>query len=123
MKDTLQESCNIARIAGYFHPGDGEIRQKVKESRRNGLYTEKGYDSFRAYCEGGEISVSRRRADDLVRAVEVSDNLGTRVPNPPTTERQLRPLTVIKDPDEQAKVWDSAVEANDGKAPKDTRGR
>lgn len=32
MKDTLQESCKNARIGRYFHPEDGEIRQKAKDS-------------------------------------------------------------------------------------------
>jgi hypothetical protein len=94
------------------------LRRFATEIRDNELYAEKGYDSFRAYCEGGEISVGYSRASELIRGAEIKENLSVRTDAAlPETQMQIRPLRSIKDPDEQAKVWDSAVEANDGKAP------
>lgn len=66
--------------------------------RDNRLYRE-SHGTFEEYCKG-KWGFSKSRANQLISASEVADNLTTTVAKE-IPERQLRPLTKIKDPEEQ----------------------
>jgi hypothetical protein len=81
--------------------------------RDNRLYREI-HGTFEEYCKE-KWDISRPRAYQLIKAAEVQDNLSTIV-DKPANEAQARPLTRIKDPDEQREVYQKAVEtAPEGK--------
>lgn len=63
--------------------------------RDNRLYREH-YGTFEEYCKG-KWGLERRRAYQLIDGYKVSENVNART----QTEYQLRPLTKIKDPEEQ----------------------
>jgi len=90
-----------------------EVGFALMQIRDNRLYRE-AYTTFEAYCKE-KWGFERNYANKLIRASEVVDNLGTVVPIP-TSERSIRPLTIIKDPEEQREVYQKAVEtAPEGK--------
>jgi len=79
---------------------------------RNTHYREV-YGTFEEYCKE-KWNISRPRAYEFMKAAEVKDNLSAiaHIDN----EAQARPLTRIKDPDEQREVYQKAVEtAPEGK--------
>ena len=49
--------------------------------------------------------MGRNYVNKLIASSVVMENLGTIAPIKPTTESQLRPLTKIKDPDQQREAW------------------
>ena len=55
--------------------------------------------------------MARNYANKLIASASAVDNLGTTVPKKPTTERQARPLTRLKDPELQQGAWNKAVES------------
>lgn len=66
----------------------------------------KKHGTFEEYCKS-KWDISRPRAYELMKAAEVKENLSTTVD---ISERVVRPLTRIKDPDEQREVYQKAVE-------------
>ena len=66
------------------------------------------HGTFEEYCKE-RWGFERNYANKLIRASEVKENLGTVVPKN-ISERVLRPLTTIKDPEEQREVFQEAVE-------------
>lgn len=71
-----------------------------------------GYPSFETYCRE-RWGMSSRRANQLVQAAGVQDDVGTMVPKP-TNERQARPLAKLP-PEQRAEAWQEAVEESNGK--------
>ncbi len=74
--------------------------------RDNRLYRET-YGTFEEYCKE-KWDISRPRAYQLIKAAEVQDNLSTTVDIP---ERVVRPLTIIKDPEEQREIYQTPDES------------
>jgi len=90
-----------------------EAGQALLAIRDGKLYGD-GHDSFDAYVES-RFGFTKRRANQLISASQVVENLGTTVPeiSLPVCERQVRALgSVAKTPKEQAKVWKEAVKAS-----------
>lgn len=88
-----------------------EVGFALMQIRDNRLYREI-YGTFEEYCKS-KWDISRPRAYELMKAAEVKENLSAVADIP---ERQLRPLTRIKDPEERREVYQKAVEtAPDGK--------
>jgi len=88
-----------------------EVGFALMQIRDNRLYREI-YGTFEEYCKE-KWDISRPRAYELMKAAEVKDNLSATADIP---ERHLRPLTRIKDPEQQREVYQKAVEtAPDGK--------
>lgn len=75
-----------------------EVGFALMQIRDNRLYREV-YGTFEEYCKE-KWGMERNYANKLIKASEVVENLGTVVPIP-TSERVVRPLTRIKDPEEQ----------------------
>jgi hypothetical protein len=89
-----------------------EVGFALMQIRDNRLYRE-SYTTFEAYCKE-RWGFERNYANKLIRASEVTENLGTVVPIP-TSERVLRPLTRLP-PDQQRQAYQKAIEtAPEGK--------
>jgi len=87
----------------------------LKELRFRRLYRST-HKSFEQYCLD-RFGFGRRYPYYLIDAVDVVDNLCTiSAQILPNKETQVRPLTKLK-PEEQVKVWQSAVEQVGGKVP------
>lgn len=81
-----------------------EVGFALMQIRDNRLYRE-SYGTFEEYCKE-KWGLERRRAYQLIDGYKVSENVNART----QTEYQLRPLTRIKDPEEQREVYQRAVE-------------
>lgn len=89
-----------------------EVGEALLEIRDSRLYRNE-HATFEDYCQH-RWQMTHRRANYLIQAAEVMENLGTIVPIP-TNESQVRPLTTLE-PDEQKLVWQVVEEtAPDGK--------
>jgi hypothetical protein len=66
------------------------------------------HDTFEDYCRE-RWGMSRRYANLLIVSSDVVANLGTMVPMLPTSERQVRPLSVLE-PEQQREAWQRSVE-------------
>ena len=89
-----------------------EVGFALMQIRDNKLYRE-NYITFEHYCKE-KWKMSRPQAYRLIASAEVTDNLSPigDIDN----EAQVRPLTKIKDPEEQREVYQKAVEtAPEGK--------
>ena len=86
-----------------------EVGFALMQIRDNRLYREI-YGTFEEYCKE-KWDISRPRAYELMKAAEVKDNLSATADIP---ERHLRPLTRIKDPEQQREVYQKAVETAPG---------
>ncbi|MCX5810166.1 MAG: hypothetical protein NTX36_12495 [Proteobacteria bacterium] len=76
----------------------------------NKLYR-KTHGTFEEYCKE-KWNIERRRAYQLIDGYRISENVNART----QTEYQLRPLTKIKDPDQQREAFQKAVDtAPEGK--------
>lgn len=87
-----------------------EVGRALAKIRDGKLYQGEGFKSFEAYCRE-RWEMSRVQAHRLVKSAEVASNLlpiGNTVPLP-TTESQVRPLTAIPEPEQQAAAWQEAV--------------
>jgi hypothetical protein len=90
-----------------------EVGFALMQIRDNRLYREQ-YGTFEEYCKE-KWGFTKSRANQLIAASEVADNLTTFVAKP-VNEAQVRPLTRIKDPEEQREIYQKAVEtAPEGK--------
>lgn len=79
------------------------------------------HDTFEAYCRE-RWSMSRFRAQQLISAAGVVENLFTTVNIKPTNEAQVRPLTTLS-PENQRVVWDAGSRGVRRKAANGTEGR
>ena len=84
-----------------------EVGFALMQIRDNRYYRET-HGTFEAYCKE-RWGFTKSRANQLIAASEVADNLTTTVAKIPS-ERTIRPLTTIKDPEEQREVFQEAVE-------------
>jgi len=90
-----------------------EVGFALMQIRDNRLYREI-YGTFEEYCKE-KWNFTRSYAYRLIASSEVADNLSP-VGDIPESERVVRPLTRIKDPDQQREVYQRAVEtAPEGK--------
>jgi len=76
----------------------------IKESK---LYREFG--TFEDYCNE-KWGMSHRHANRQILASHAYENLGPMGPILPTNERQVRPLTRLKEPDLQVYAWKRSLE-------------
>jgi hypothetical protein len=89
-----------------------EVGAALAEIKRDRLYR-RSYPSFEGYLKV-RWKMSRFYAHRLIESSKVVKMLPTG--NTPTSERQIRPLTRLKDPKQRAEAWTEAVEtAPDGK--------
>jgi len=68
---------------------------------RDNRYYRVTHSTFEGFCKE-TWNMSRPRAYELMKAAEVKDNLSATADIP---ERHLRPLTKIKDPEEQREIY------------------
>lgn len=88
-----------------------EVGSALLTIRDNRLYREQA-ETFESYCQT-RWGMSRRRANQLVEASKIAEDLGTIVPKP-ANEAQARPLSQLP-PEKRQEAWDRAVEVSDGK--------
>ena len=85
-----------------------EVGVALMEIRERKLYRLR-HERFQDYCRE-RWGIKRAHAYRLISAVEVLDNLSP-TGDTPKTERQVRPLTTLTDPDDQRAAWQAASEA------------
>ena len=66
------------------------------------------YGTFEEYCKT-KWDISTRQANRLIGASETVTTLGPMGPAP-KTESQTRPLTKLKDPEQQREAWQKILE-------------
>lgn len=86
-----------------------EVGSALVEIRDERLYRET-HATFEEYCRE-RWGMARSRAYQLIDASAVADRLSTMVDKAPDSERQVRPLKRLEDPQEQAEAWQEAVDA------------
>jgi hypothetical protein len=69
------------------------------------------YATFEAYCSA-KWGMKRAHAYRLMDAVKVVDNVSPGRQALPTSEKQVRSLSSIEDPEQQRMIWDKAVETS-----------
>ncbi len=90
----------------------GEALNLIKSKR---LYRQE-YSSFEEYCQK-RWDFGRHRANQLIEASQVYNNLLTNgIPNLPTNERQTRPATKLT-PAQQAEAWQQATDQSSDSQP------
>src|SRR3990167_5779743 len=113
---TTKEASQLAQYEAIIERGLStflEVGVALLSIRDARLYRN-DYKTFEDYCRQ-HWKMSRRRANQLIEATEVSKNLGTMVPILPTGERQLRPLAQLP-AEQQAAAWERAIDtAPEGK--------
>ena len=106
-KEFTQLESTIEKHLSAFY----EVGFALMQIRDNRYYRET-HSTFEQYCKE-RWGFTKSRANQLISASEVADNLTTTVA---ISERTVRPLTHIKDPEEQREVFQKAVEtAPEGK--------
>jgi hypothetical protein len=94
-----------------------EVGRELLRIRDLKLYKAKNFSSFEAYCKE-RWSISKTQTYRLMDAAGVVNNLGSPMgdafsnSDPPAHERQVRPLTALKDPEQQRRAWKLATENN-----------
>lgn len=87
-----------------------EIGRSMAEIQKDRLYraTHPNWDAF---CKS-EFSVARSRSYELIAAAKVVDHLSAMADgkNVPKNERQIRPLTILKEIPQQTQAWTRALE-------------
>ena len=109
------EEVDRVRLEQQVEQGFYLTGSALRELRDRKLWRS-SHGSFEEYCRD-RFGFVRRQAERLIAAVAVYDNLrpnGSQIM--PTNERQIREL-VSKEPDEQRRIWDKAIERSGGKAP------
>lgn len=84
-----------------------EVGTALLEIKDRHLYREK-FATFEVYCHQ-RWGFGAHRAYQLIDASVVVQEMSTRVDNPPTSERQVRPLVNL-DPEERVDAWTRAQE-------------
>lgn len=85
-----------------------EVGTALIRIRDKGLYTE-SHGTFEAYCQS-RWGMARRTAYQLISAAKVVENVRNCAHEVPATESQARPLTALKDPEQQREAWQKAVD-------------
>jgi hypothetical protein len=67
------------------------------------------YPSFEAYCSE-RWGIERRQAYRLMDAAEVVEHMSNWTQTAPVNEAQARPLTKLKDPEQQREAWERVVQ-------------
>lgn len=99
-------------LAGFIEAGIALVA--IKADRE---YRLDGYSSFEDYCRD-RWQISRPRAYQLVVAASIAEELSTLVDTPaPQSERQVRPLTLLKSDDDKREAWAEAVDHAEGGQP------
>lgn len=114
MQLTTTEQAQLERCEAVIHGGLQtfiEVGNALCEIRDSQLYKQHG--TFEEYCQE-KWNLSRKRAYDMIGAADVAGNLSP-MGDIPTTERQVRPLTKLKEPEQQREAWSEAVETSGGK--------
>ena len=95
-----------------------EVGAALKQIRDNTLYDKKYGQgaTFETYCKD-RWGFTRMRASQLIAAREVVENVNQGLQIAPATERQVRPLSKLDDPGQQAEAWAHAVEDAGGEQP------
>jgi hypothetical protein len=89
----------------------GSALAKIRDSK---LYRET-YSTFEDYCKD-RWDMSRPRAYQLIDSSIAIDSVSTMVDKKPINERQTRPLTKLKTPEQQQAAWKTVIEtAPEGK--------
>ena len=122
--DLMEHEKNIEQgLAGFIEAGNSLLAIRFGKK-----YRAAGYATFEDYCER-RWAMSSRRGRQLMAAAEVAHDLaavagpvageiGTAVPIlAPSSEGQVRPLTMLPDPTQRAEAWAEAVEEADGEQP------
>lgn len=119
---TVIENRRLEELEGVIAKGLKnfyDVGCALMEIRDSRLY-QREHLTFEAYCKK-RWAMTRRHANHLIGSAKVVDALGTMVPVP-ASERQVRPLTAIKEPEKQAEVWRQAIETADVVVHHDTYG-
>jgi len=115
---TISDRADLDRLETTINRGLRtfvEVGQALAEIRDRRLYRDT-HDTFEDYCRG-RWEMSRRRAYQLIDASSTIENVNHGSQPTPTSERQVRPLTTIRDedgnpdPEKQREVWGRAVES------------
>jgi hypothetical protein len=105
---TPKQTERLVELEGFAQKSFQIIGMALREIRDNKLYRET-HSTFETYCEE-RWGITYRRVNQLIVADEVSQNLGTIVP-----ESHARVLAVIEDSERQREVYQLAVKtAPDG---------
>ena len=86
-----------------------KVGMALKQIRDKNLYRPH-HRNFDAYCRD-RWNMGRNFAHKLIAASRVMENLGTIVHTVPLNEAQARPLSTIKEPEDQKKVWNQIVDS------------
>jgi len=91
----------------------GVALREIKDSK---LYKE-GFNTFEEYCSS-KWGITRQTGHQYIEASIVYENVSHGLQILPSNERQVRPLTKLKDPELQQKVWQEVVlESNQSNEP------
>ena len=94
-----------------------EVGNALAAIRDGKKYKAAGYTTFDDYCRQ-RWGIGRHYANRSIAAAAV---IGEMVPRGttvlPETERQVRPLAAVADPEERAAIWEQAVENSGGEQP------
>lgn len=108
---TIQENTRLRHCEAVIERSMNsfyEMGVALREVRDSRLYKE-DFNSFEEYCEK-KWAISKPYAIQTISASNVMDELNqVAMATIPTTERQVRPLTKLKDPELQKKVWQEVV--------------
>ena len=114
---TVEEETERLRLERKIEKAFYEAGLALKTLREKKLYRST-HNTFEEYCKD-RFDRSRRSVYYLIDAVSIVDNLQKCEPLVhilPTSERQCRPLKLLK-PEQQQKVWHQAVKESGGKVP------
>jgi hypothetical protein len=115
---TEEEQCLRLHLERKVERAFYEAGKALRELRDRKLYRST-HQTFEEYCRD-RFGYSRRHPYLLMEAAVIVDNLSEKCDPmdhiPPTSERQVRPLTKL-DPDTQCEAWQLAVSEADGKVP------
>ncbi|MEI8234766.1 MAG: hypothetical protein WCH57_08780 [Verrucomicrobiota bacterium] len=109
---TLAESSRLVALEKTIQRGVAtfiEVGEALMEIRDSKLYRVE-YATFEEYCKT-KWGFSKTQANRLVQSAAIVAEL-TPVGVIPTTERQARPLTKLKEPEQQREAWRKAVDAS-----------
>lgn len=104
---SVQESRQLADLEATIERSANEVGQALLEIRDRRLYRAE-FTTFENYCRE-RWQMERRHAYRLIDAAKVIENVSHGTQNPPVSERQARPLTELKEPEQQREAWKLAT--------------
>jgi hypothetical protein len=107
--DELERCEQIVQrgLKTFFEVGAALVR--VRDLR---LYRVE-HATFEDYCQA-RWDMGRRYVNQIIAAAQVQENLGAIAPKKlPANEAQVRPLTKLKDPEQQREAWQQVLERVD----------